>query len=124
MEQPSANGSPVYQFSSAVQLDLGDNEIQILYHIGNRILYSKTFSNSLTPTLLNPVINYSDLSTGLGSFSSITLETPENGLIRTDDGKVELKGTVTKAQGKGLLAVIEKEDSGSWIDPEYSNSPF
>ncbi|WP_187274568.1 hypothetical protein [Paenibacillus sp. N3.4] len=99
-------------------------EIKVEYHIGKRILFSKTFVNQLKPALLNPVINYNDLSQGLGEFSSITLETPASGLIRTENGKVALKGTVTKALGTRLLAVIEKEDGDSWIDPETVQVPF
>ncbi|MDR6549929.1 hypothetical protein [Paenibacillus qinlingensis] len=124
MEQTSANGSPMYQFSSSVQLDLGNNDIQIVYHIGNRMIYSNAFNNSLTPLLLNPVINYSDLSHGLGSFSSITLDSPKTGLIFTDNDKIELKGAVLKAQSNGLQAVIEKEDNGNWIDSETTLIPF
>lgn len=123
-EQKTASGAPVYAFSSEAPLDLGDNEVKIEYRAGKRILFSKTFVNSIKPELLKPVINYGDLSYGFGDFSSITLEAPASGLIRTDNGKAEVKGTVTKVHGTGLLMVIEKEDNGNWIDRETAQVPF
>ncbi|OCT13457.1 hypothetical protein A8709_17785 [Paenibacillus pectinilyticus] len=124
MDQRAANGSPQYQFGSAVQLDLGDNTIRIAYQIGKRLVYSKTIVNSVTPTSLKPVINYNDLPVGLGEFSSITLDAPSTSLMRTDNGKVDVKGAVTKTVGNGLQAVIEKEDNGSWSNSETVTVPF
>ncbi|MCZ8516248.1 hypothetical protein O9H85_28410 [Paenibacillus filicis] len=123
-EQKTPSGAPIYEFASAVPMDIGDNAVKVEYRVRQRILYSKTFIHSITPERMMPVINYGDLPFGFGDFSSITLDTPATGQVRTDNGKVEVGGAVIKALGKGLLAVIEKEDAAQWTDRETEQIPF
>ncbi|NOU98534.1 hypothetical protein [Paenibacillus planticolens] len=124
-EQKTASGAPIYEFSSEAPLDLGDNEVKVELRVHKRIVFSKTFVHTLKSELLNPVINYGDLGLGFGDFSSITLETPASGQVRSKDGKFDVKGTVTKSLGTGLHAMIEKEDDGgNWSDRETAEIPF
>lgn len=123
-EQQTPSGAPIYMFSSAAPMDLGDNAVKVDYRIGDRILFSKTFDIVLTPELLKPVINYGDLPQRFGDFSSITLEGPASGQVQTKDGKVEVIGKVIAAHGSGLHAVIEKEDGVNWTDRETAEIPF